>query len=211
MYPRPAVILDALAPFEGGARVNLSPSFEVRAVRDGIAYELTVPLSAALDLLPVGVSLVELIRAFRAPAPAPSPVVAALGLTLRHELPAPLRFVGRLAALGGDHRAASHPLTHPTHRGAPGLASSCGADACSALLAPSEGVVARVAPCGCSAVYGDLLAPHATVRAEAGGSWAVVEVEPAAAPLRAPVELFAALLCSVALVACEGVSHDEPR
>ena len=66
MYPRPAVILDALAPFEGGARVNLSPSFEVRAVRDGIAYELTVPLSAALDLLPVGVSLVELIQIGRA-------------------------------------------------------------------------------------------------------------------------------------------------
>ena len=74
----------------------------------------------------------------------------------------------------------------------------------------SQGVVARVAPCGCSAVYGDLLAPHATVRAEAGGSWAVVEVEPAAAPLRAPADLFASLLCAVALVAWEA-PHDEPR
>ena len=211
MYPRPAVILDALAPFEGGARVNLSPSFEVRAVRDALSVHISAPLSAALDLPAGAVSLVELIRAFRAPAPAASPVVAALGLTLRDELPAPLRFVGRLASLGADPRAASHPLAHLMHRGAPGLASSCGADVPCTLPAPLAGEVARVAPCGCSAVYGDLLAPHAVVRAEPGGSWAVVEVEPAAAPLRAPADLFAALLCAVALVACEGVSDDEPR
>jgi hypothetical protein len=210
MYPRPAVILDALAPFEGGARVNLSPSFEVRAVRDALSVHISAPLSAALDLPAGAVSLDELIRAFRAPAPTPSPVVAVLGLVLRDELPPPLRFVGRLAALGADPRAASHPLAHLTHRGAPGLASSCGVDACGALVAPSAGVVARVAPCGCSAVYGDLLAPHATVRAEPGGSWAVVEAEPAAAPLRAPADLFAALLCAVALVAWEA-PHDEPR
>lgn len=211
MYPRPSVILDALAPFEGGARVHLPPSFEVRAVRDGLTCSLSAPLSAALDLPAGAVSLVELIRAFRAPAPAPSPVVAALGLTLRDELPAPLRVVGRLASLGADPRAASHPLAHLTHRGAPGLASSCGAEACGALVAPSAGVVARVAPCGCSAVYGDLLAPHATVRAEPGGAWAVVEVEPSALPLRAPADRFASLLCAVALVAGEGVSDDEPR
>jgi hypothetical protein len=202
------VILDALAPFEGGARVNLSPSFEVRAVRDALSVHISAPLSAALDL-PVGaVSLVELIRAFRAPAPTPSPVVAALGLTLRDELPAPLRFVGRLASLGADPRAASHPLTHLMHRGAPGLASSCGADEPCTLPAPLAGEVALVAPCGCSRVSGDLLAPHARV-VEAGGAWAVVEAEPAAAPLRAPADLFAALLCSVALVAWE--APHEPR
>lgn len=209
MYPRPAVILDALAPFEGGARVNLSPSFEVRAVRDALSVHISAPLSAALDLPAGAVSLVELIRTFRAPAPAPSPVVAALGLTLRDELPAPLRFVGRLASLGADPRAASHPLTHLMHRGAPGLASSCGADEPCTLPAPLAGEVALVAPCGCSRVSGDLLAPHARV-VEAGGAWAVVEVEPAAAPLRAPADLFAALLCAVALVAWEA-PHDEPR
>lgn len=209
MYPRPAVILDALAPFEGGARVNLSLTFDVYLERDGLTITLTAPLSAALDL-PVGaVSLVELIRAFRAPAPAPSPVVAALGLTLRDELPAPLRFVGRLASLGADPRAASHPLAHLMHRGTPGLASSCGADEPCTLPAPLAGEVALVAPCGCSRVSGDLLAPHARV-VEAGGAWAVVEAEPAAAPLRAPADLFAALLCSVALVAWEA-PHDEPR
>ena len=209
MYPRPAVILDALAPFEGGARVHLSPSFEVRAVRDALSVHISAPLSAALDLPAGAVSLVELIRTFRAPAPAPSPVVAALGLTLRDELPAPLRFVGRLASLGADPRAASHPLTHLMHRGAPGLASSCGADEPCTLPAPLAGEVALVAPCGCSRVSGDLLAPHARV-VEAGGAWAVVEVEPAAAPLRAPADLFAALLCAVALVAWEA-PHDEPR
>lgn len=209
MYPRPAVILDALAPFEGGARVNLSPSFEVRAVRDALSVHISAPLSAALDLPAGAVSLVELIRAFRAPAPAPSPVVAALGLTLRDELPAPLRFVERLASLGADPRAASHPLAHLMHRGTPGLASSCGADEPCTLPAPLAGEVALVAPCGCSRVSGDLLAPHARV-VEAGGSWAVVEAEPAAAPLRAPADLFAALLCSVALVAWEA-PHDEPR
>jgi hypothetical protein len=209
MYPRPAVILDALAPFEGGARVNLSPSFEVRAVRDALSVHISAPLSAALDLPAGAVSLVELIRAFRAPAPAASPVVAALGLTLRDELPAPLRFVGRLASLGADPRAASHPLAHLMHRGAPGLASSCGADVPCTLPAPLAGEVALVAPCGCSRVSGDLLAPHARV-VEAGGAWAVVEVEPAAAPLRAPADLFAALLCAVALVAWEA-PHDEPR
>ena len=208
MYPRPAVILDALAPFEGGARVHIPPSFEVRAVRDGLTITLTAPLSAALDL-PVGaVSLVELIRAFRAPAAAASPVVAALGLTLRDELPAPLRFVERLAALGADPRAASHPLSHLMHRGAPGLASSCGADVPCTLPAPLAGEVALVAPCGCSRGSGDLLAPHARV-VEAGGSWAVVEAEPSALPLRAPADLFAALLCSVALVAWE--APHEPR
>ena len=209
MYPRPAVILDALAPFEGGARVHIPPSFEVRAVRDGLSVHISAPLSAALDLPAGAVSLVELIRTFRAPAPAPSPVVAALGLTLRDELPAPLRFVGRLASLGADPRAASHPLTHLMHRGAPGLASSCGADEPCTLPAPLAGEVALVAPCGCSRVSGDLLAPHARV-VEAGGAWAVVEVEPAAAPLRAPADLFAALLCAVALVAWEA-PHDEPR
>lgn len=209
MYPRPAVILDALAPFEGGARVHLPPSFEVRAVRDALSVHISAPLSAALDLPAGAVSLVELIRAFRAPAPAASPVVAALGLTLRDELPAPLRFVGRLASLGADPRAASHPLTHLMHRGAPGLASSCGADEPCTLPAPLAGEVALVAPCGCSRVSGDLLAPHARV-VEAGGAWAVVEVEPAAAPLRAPADLFAALLCAVALVAWEA-PHDEPR
>ena len=209
MYPRPAVILDALAPFEGGARVHLPPSFEVRAVRDALSVHISAPLSAALDLPAGAVSLVELIRTFRAPAPAPSPVVAALGLTLRDELPAPLRFVGRLASLGADPRAASHPLTHLMHRGAPGLASSCGADEPCTLPAPLAGEVALVAPCGCSRVSGDLLAPHARV-VEAGGAWAVVEVEPAAAPLRAPADLFAALLCAVALVAWEA-PHDEPR
>ena len=209
MYPRPSVILDALGPFEGGARVNLSPAFEVRAVRDGLSVHISAPLSAALDLPAGAVSLVELIRTFRAPAPAPSPVVAALGLTLRDELPAPLRFVGRLASLGADPRAASHPLTHLMHRGAPGLASSCGADEPCTLPAPLAGEVALVAPCGCSRVSGDLLASHARV-VEAGGSWAVVEAEPAAAPLRAPVELFASLLCAVALVAWEA-PHDEPR
>lgn len=209
MYPRPAVILDALAPFEGGARVNLSPSFEVRAVRDALSVHISAPLSAALDLPAGAVSLVELIRAFRAPAPAASPVVAALGLTLRDELPAPLRFVGRLASLGADPRAASHPLAHLMHRGAPGLASSCGADVPCTLPAPLAGEVALVAPCGCSRVSGDLLAPHARV-VEAGGAWAVVEVEPSAAPLRAPADLFAALLCAVALVAWEA-PHDEPR
>ena len=209
MYPRPAVILDALAPFEGGARVNLSPSFEVRAVRDALSVHISAPLSAALDLPAGAVSLVELIRAFRASAPAASPVVAALGLTLRDELPAPLRFVGRLASLGADPRAASHPLAHLMHRGAPGLASSCGADVPCTLPAPLAGEVALVAPCGCSRVSGDLLAPHARV-VEAGGAWAVVEVEPAAAPLRAPADLFAALLCAVALVAWEA-PHDEPR
>lgn len=209
MYPRPAVILDALAPFEGGARVHIPPSFEVRAVRDALSVHLSAPLSAALDLPAGAVSLVELIRTFRAPAPAPSPVVAALGLTLRDELPAPLRFVGRLASLGADPRAASHPLTHLMHRGAPGLASSCGADEPCTLPAPLAGEVALVAPCGCSRVSGDLLAPHARV-VEAGGAWAVVEVEPAAAPLRAPADLFAALLCAVALVAWEA-PHDEPR
>jgi len=203
------VILDALAPFEGGARVNLSPSFEVRAVRDALSVHISAPLSAALDLPAGAVSLVELIRAFRAPAPAASPVVAALGLTLRDELPAPLRFVGRLASLGADPRAASHPLAHLMHRGAPGLASSCGADVPCTLPAPLAGEVALVAPCGCSRVSGDLLAPHARV-VEAGGAWAVVEVEPAAAPLRAPADLFAALLCAVALVAWEA-PHDEPR
>jgi len=209
MYPRPAVILDALAPFEGGARVHLPPSFEVRAVRDALSVHISAPLSAALDLPAGAVSLVELIRAFRAPAPAPSPVVAALGLTLRDELPAPLRFVGRLASLGADPRAASHPLAHLMHRGTPGLASSCGADEPCTLPAPLAGEVALVAPCGCSRVSGDLLAPHARV-VEAGGAWAVVEAEPAAAPLRAPADLFAALLCSVALVAWEA-PHDEPR
>lgn len=209
MYPRPAVILDALAPFEGGARVNLSPSFEVRAVRDALSVHISAPLSAALDLPAGAVSLAELLRAFRAPAPSPSPVVAALGLTLRDELPAPLRFVGRLASLGADPRAASHPLAHLMHRGAPGLASSCGADEPCTLPAPLAGEVALVAPCGCSRVSGDLLAPHARV-VEAGGAWAVVEVEPAAAPLRAPADLFAALLCAVALVAWEA-PHDEPR
>lgn len=209
MYPRPAVILDALAPFEGGARVHIPPSFEVRAVRDGLSVHISAPLSAALDLPAGAVSLVELIRTFRAPAPAPSPVVAALGLTLRDELPAPLRFVGRLASLGADPRAASHPLAHLMHRGTPGLASSCGADEPCTLPAPLAGEVALVAPCGCSRVSGDLLAPHARV-VEAGGAWAVVEVEPAAAPLRAPADLFAALLCAVALVAWEA-PHDEPR
>lgn len=209
MYPRPSVILDALAPFEGGARVHIPPSFEVRAVRDGLSVHISAPLSAALDLPAGAVSLAELIRAFRAPAAAASPVVAALGLTLRDELPAPLRFVERLASLGADPRAASHPLAHLMHRGTPGLASSCGADEPCTLPAPLAGEVALVAPCGCSRVSGDLLAPHARV-VEAGGSWAVVEAEPAAAPLRAPADLFAALLCSVALVAWEA-PHDEPR
>jgi hypothetical protein len=209
MYPRPAVILDALAPFEGGARVNLSPSFEVRAVRDALSVHISAPLSAALDLPAGAVSLAELIRAFRAPAPTLSPVVAALGLTLRDELSPPLRFVGRLASLGADPRAASHPLAHLMHRGAPGLASSCGADEPCTLPAPLAGEVALVAPCGCSRVSGDLLAPHARV-VEAGGAWAVVEVEPSAAPLRAPADLFASLLCAVALVAWEA-PHDEPR
>lgn len=203
MYPRPSVILSALAPFDGAAPVHLSPSFEVIIARDGFTLALTAPLSAALDLPSGAVSLDELIRAFRLPAPAPT--ARAFELYLRDELPAPLRFVERLAALGADPRAASHPLAHLMHRGAPGCLTFCGDDDCGAMSAPpSVGEVARVAPCGCSAVYGDLLAvPHATVRAEVGGAWAVVEVEPAE-PLRPALNLFAELLCSVARVADGG-------
>jgi len=194
--PAPRDLLAALAPLvEPGASVQVPPAFCADAVRDGVTLRLTLPTTYALplDAAAPSATLRDLYRGALAARtshgarPAwlddlisPAALLAQLPLTLR----------------GGAWLSRRAPTV-------------CLERACAALESlgePSTGELARVAPCGCSWRYGDLLTPARVVEAPAG-AWRVVEAS--GAPAGEAVELLAGLLVARAFADVLGESEGE--
>jgi len=195
--PAPRDLLAALAPLvEPGASVQVPPTFGADVSRDGVTLRLTVPTSYALPLDPAegAATLRDLFRGAMSARTSHGARPAWLDQMLS---PAALLAQLPLSLRGGAWLSRRAP-------------SVCLERACAALESlgePVEGEVARVAPCGCSWRYGDLLTPARVVEAPAG-AWRVVEAPDADAAGEA-VELLAGLLVARAFADVLGESEGE--
>jgi len=182
-------------PLEPRASLQVPPTFGADVSRDGVTLRLTVPTSYALPLDPAegAATLRDLFRGAMSARTSHGARPAWLDQMLS---PAALLAQLPLSLRGGAWLSRRAP-------------SVCLERACAALESlgePVEGEVARVAPCGCSWRYGDLLTPARVVEAPAG-AWRVVEAPDA--PAGEAVELLAGLLVARAFADVLGEGEGE--